>query len=136
MEYIVTIRAGLPDASGETVLGEDTTWEFKLGWNNNGNIWVPVIPLSTITARFEGDQMSGSGGCNTYNASIEREGEQLTIGPVTRTEMACSDPDGVMTQEDAYFAGLSSVAGYKVTGGTLALLDANGEAIGLFAPAQ
>ena len=29
MEYIVTIRAGLPDASGETVLGEDTTWEFS-----------------------------------------------------------------------------------------------------------
>jgi len=60
----------------------------------------------------------------------------LTIGPVTRTEMTCSDPDGVMTQEDAFFSQLSSVAGYKVTGGTLALVDANGEAIGLFAPAQ
>jgi len=132
--YTVENQRLLTFKPAEHIPFEGTTWDLKLGWYNDN--WVPVIALSTVTARFEGDQMTGLGGCNNYNASIEKEGEQLTIGPVTRTEMACSDPDGVMTQEDAYFSGLSSVAGYKVTGGTLALLDANGEAIMLFAPAQ
>ena len=80
--------------------------------------------------------MSGSGGCNSYSAPLEREGDQLTIGPVTGTEKACSDPDGVMDQEGAYFSQLSSVTGYNVAGGTLALLDANDEAILLFGVAE
>jgi len=114
----------------EDVPFEGTTWELKLGWD--GNLWTPVIPLSSVTAQFEGDQMSGSGGCNSYSAPLKREGDQLTIGPVVGTEKACADPKGVMDQESAYFSQLSSVAGYTLAGGALALLDANGEAILLF----
>ncbi|MCB0181966.1 MAG: META domain-containing protein [Anaerolineae bacterium] len=132
--YTVEDQRLLTFKPAETVPFEGTTWELKLGWS--GERWTPVVPLSTVTAQFEGDQMSGSGGCNNYSASIEKEGEQLTIGTVTGTEMACTDPDGVMEQETAYFSQLSSVAGYTVAGGSLALLDANGEAILLFGAAE
>ena len=109
---------------------EGTTWELKFGWD--GESWVPVLPLTTVTAQFEGDQVTGSGGCNSYSASIESDGNQLTIGPAAATRMACSDPEDIMQQEDAYFSQLASVAGYTVAGGTLILLDANGEPILLF----
>ena len=60
----------------------------------------------------------------------------MTIGPVIATRMACAEPTGVMEPEDAYISQLASVASYTVAGGTLALLDANGEPILLFGAAQ
>ena len=76
--------------------------------------------------------MSGSGGCNTYQATVTRDGETLTISNLTATEKSCTDPAGVMDQETDYFSMLSSVAGYQAAGHALALVDADGQAILLF----
>ena len=131
--YTVDDQPLLTFIPAESVPLEGTTWELKLTWD--GDRWVPVIPLSSVTAQFEGDQISGTGGCNSYGAAIEREDNQLTIDTVEATEQACSDPNGVMDQESVYFSQLSSVVGYTVVGGTLALLNADGEAILLFGKA-
>jgi len=122
--------AALTFLPAQPVPFEGTTWELKFSWD--GESWAPVLPLSMVTAVFEGDQLSGSGGCNSYSASLEIDGDQLTIGPVIATRMACPEPAGVMEQEDAYISQLSSVASYAVAGGTLALLNVNGEPILLF----
>jgi heat shock protein HslJ len=109
---------------------EGTTWDLKLIYT--GKEWRPVIPLSTVTAQFEGDQMSGSGGCNTYKATVTREDEALTISNLSSAEKACTDPVGVMDQETKYLSMLSSVTGYQAAGHALALVDADGQAILLF----
>ena len=109
---------------------EGTTWTLKLIYN--GREWRPVVLVSTVTAQFEGDQMSGSGGCNTYQATVARAGETLTISNVASTEQTCSDPAGVMDQETTYLSMLSSVTGYQAAGHALALLDADGQAILMF----
>ncbi|MFN2125856.1 MAG: META domain-containing protein [Candidatus Promineifilaceae bacterium] len=128
--YTAQNQALLSLLPAQPVPFEGTTWEMKLNWD--GEQWVPVLPLSTVTAQFEGDQVTGSGGCNSYSASVESDGNQLTIGPVAATRMACAEPVDIMQQEDAYFTQLASVASYSVAGSTLALLDANGEPILLF----
>jgi heat shock protein HslJ len=109
---------------------EGTTWDLKLVYN--GEELQPVIPESTVTAQFEGDQMSGSAGCNNYNATVTIEGETLTISNLSYTEKACADPEGIMDQETMYVTMLSSVTGLRVAGHTLALLDADGQAVLMF----
>jgi heat shock protein HslJ len=109
---------------------EGTTWDLKFIYN--GKEWQPVIPGSTVTAQFEGDQISGSAGCNNYHATATREGETLTIGDVASTRKACADPEGVMDQETTVLSMLPSVTGYQAAGYALALLDADGQAILMF----
>ncbi len=109
---------------------EGTTWELKLMFD--GKELVPLISGSLVTAQFEDDQMSGSAGCNNYTATIELDGDKLTIGPAASTQMACADPEGAMDQEIEYLTKLSSVAGFGQVGGALALLDADGQVILMF----
>ena len=109
---------------------EGTVWELKFIYN--GKEWQPVIPGTTVTAQFEGDQMSGSAGCNDYQATVTIEGETMTIGDVASTRKVCADPEGVMDQETILVSMLSSVTGYRAAGHALALLNADGQAILLF----
>jgi len=109
---------------------EGTTWDLKFIYN--GKEWQPVIPGTTVTAQVEGDQMSGSAGCNNYQTTVAIEGETLTIGTVVSTRKACAEPEGVMDQETLYVSTLSSVTGYQAAGYALALLDADGQAILVF----
>jgi heat shock protein HslJ len=109
---------------------EGTTWILKFIYN--GKEWQPAIPGSPVTAQFEGDQMSGLAGCNTYQAAVTIEGETMTIGEAASTRKACAEPEGVMDQETMLLSMLPSVAGYATAGHALALLDADGQAILMF----
>jgi heat shock protein HslJ len=40
--------------------------------------------------------LSGNAGCNEYSGPYTVTGNQIKIGPLTSTMMACSDPAGVM----------------------------------------
>jgi len=107
-----------------------TIWDLKFIYN--GEEWQPVIPGTTATAQFEGDQMSGSAGCNSYNATVTIEHDRLTIGDVATTRKACADPGGVMDQETMFLSMLPSVTGYRAVGYALALVDADDQAILVF----
>ncbi len=48
------------------------------------------------------------------------------IEPPASTQMACESPEGVMDQEAAYLAALPTAVGYRVDGGSLALVSADG----------
>jgi heat shock protein HslJ len=52
------------------------------------------------------------------------EGEELSS-----TKMACPEPEGVMDQEAAYLAALPTAVGFRVSGGMLELLSAEGTAV-------
>ncbi|MGD8623555.1 MAG: META domain-containing protein [Anaerolineae bacterium] len=83
----------------------------------------PLAGGTAPSAEFTEDQISGSTGCNHYFGTYNVRGDTLTLGAVAVTEMACLEPEGVMDQEQAFLAALASVAGYRLDGAGLELLD-------------
>lgn len=110
----------------ETVEFEGTDWALRLF--ADGEEWYPLLEGGTITALFDGGEVSGSSGCNTYRGSYELDGEDITIGPLAVTEMACDEPSGVMEQESGYLETLQSAASYRVVGGMMVIFDTTGAA--------
>lgn len=104
---------------------EGTAWN-AISYNNGQGGAQSLAIGSEITAVFEGGEMSGNAGCNTYNASYEVDGENITIGPAISTRMACAEPEGVMEQETAYLAALETAATFRVDGTSLELRTADG----------
>lgn len=84
-----------------------------------------------ITAVFAMDgALSGSAGCNRYTATWTAS--PMTITEVAATEMACSQPEGVMEQERAYLDALPKAASYSVEGSTLTLLTKEGTIVATY----
>jgi heat shock protein HslJ len=84
-------------------------------------------PGTELTATFAGaGTLSGSAGCNRYEAAYEVDGGAIEIRPPRSEEKACSAPAGVMDQERAYLAALPLAASYRIEGGKLSLLTAAG----------
>jgi heat shock protein HslJ len=122
----------LTDDSGTTLLVYEADPTTLVGsWVatgvNNGTGGVETnAQTEALTATFAEDgTLSGSGGCNTFNAGYTVEGaDGLTIGPIASTRMACEQE--IMDAEAAYFAALENVATYEASGDTLTLRDADG----------
>jgi heat shock protein HslJ len=109
---------------------EGTAWELRYF---RGDIQlVPTILETQITAQFEGDQMSGSAGCNTYTATFTREGAEFSISDLAVTEKSCAEPEGIMSQEEQFLSDLQSAARLVQVGGALEISDVNGEPTLLF----
>ncbi len=85
------------------------------------------LPGTEVTAVFgEDGTLAGTAGCNTYRATYEIDGAEITIGEPAATKKACTTPEGVMEQEQAYLAALPRAASYSVEGPKLSLLTAEG----------
>ena len=96
-------------------------------YNNGQDAVVSVLIGTEITAAFgDNGQLAGSAGCNTYGASYEVDGDQITLGPAVTTRMWCPEPEGIMDQENAFLAALGSAATYKVQGDKLEMRTADG----------
>lgn len=94
----------------------------------------PPLPDRAPSAEFSADQISGSASCNHYFGTYAVSGGDITITDVARTEMYCMDPEGVMGQEEAFVAALTSAAGYRFAGARLELLATTGSLILAFEP--
>jgi len=116
-------RLILTDAEGATVLVfteeepvalPGTSWRLASLFDENGTM-TPVISGTNVTLAFDADgRLGGSAGCNSYGAGYTVDGVNLTIEPPIRTEMYCSEPPGLMDQEDRYLALLTEAASYRV----------------------
>jgi heat shock protein HslJ len=75
-----------------------------------------VIKGTEITATFNRGkgEVTGSGGCNTYFASYEINGNNLSISNLAWTERACLSPAGVMEQEQEFLSLLADAESFKV----------------------
>ena len=89
----------------------------------------PVIDGSEITLIFEdGNQVVGSGGCNSYNADYTVSDQELTFSEIISTLIACAD--GSLTlQEQAYFAALQSSSEFEITNGQLTIWYNDGQQV-------
>jgi putative lipoprotein len=85
-----------------------------------------------LTLEFDDSgRAAGNGGCNRYSGSFTQGGPALTFGAMISTKRACVDAD-LMAQEQAFLGALSGVAGYRISGDQLVLLDANGADVLVF----
>jgi len=98
-----------------------TSWEVT-GYNNGKQAVTGTLAGTTLTADFGKDgNLSGNAGCNTYSGAYKLNGDQITVGPLVSTMMACSEPAGVMEQEAQYLAALQSAATYQIEGNVMQL---------------
>jgi heat shock protein HslJ len=104
---------------------EGTHWQAS-GINNGKGGVVSSANTQLATARFKDGKVGGHAGCNTFNASYEIKGEQITMGPAMTTRMHCAEPDGIMDQEQEYLQALSRVRVYELTDTGLKLRDEKG----------
>ena len=108
---------------------QNTNWKLEFYYDGVGAL-VSVLEGSEITAVFSNDdKVNGSGGCNTYAADYQFTETNLTIGAVSLTGMTCSQPDGVMAQEQAYINILRTSATYRIVGDTMEVKDSGGQVI-------
>jgi heat shock protein HslJ len=100
----------------------DNTFWYLLSIGDNA-----LIPYTEITAGFEinddgsAGQISGSGGCNAYNAEVTAP---FNVGPIASTQKACREE--VMNQEGGYLDWLSKAYAYSRAGDQLLVSTANG----------
>jgi heat shock protein HslJ len=84
----------------------------------------PVVG-STLTAKFEGKQVSGESGCNSFSGEYTVDGDAIAIGPLASTLRACADP-AVDEQEAEYLQALALAKTFTVTGDRLDLFREDG----------
>ena len=77
-----------------------------------------------VTAEFDGKTISGTSGCNRYNASYDASGSQISFGPIAGTKMVC--PEAQQSTEDRYLQLLAGVASYEVSGRSMSMNDGDG----------
>jgi heat shock protein HslJ len=102
-----------------------TSW-VVIDYNNGRGGVVSTIIGTELTATFSPDGiLSGSSGCNTYQAGYEVNGNNITIGLPISTLMACAEPDGIMEQEQEYLTALSTAATYQISGDSMEMRTAD-----------
>ena len=105
---------------------DGTSWQV-ISYNNGKQAVTSVLVGSDLTADFGSDgKLAGSAGCNNYSGGYEIDGDKITIGPLASTKKFCTDPAGVMDQENQFMAALQSAATYKIQGDRLELRTADG----------
>ena len=91
----------IPGAGSNQLSG--TTWKL-ISYANN-------IPLAgkDMTASFDAKEIRGSASCNSYFGAYRLKGDQISIGELGWTEMACMDPDGPAIRMTLIFSARSSI---------------------------
>jgi heat shock protein HslJ len=84
----------------------DVTWEL-LGGTVDGTDLV-LVEGSPVTLSVADGEVGGRAACNTYGGALTITGEEVAVGPLRSTMMACLD-DGVMELEAAFLGGLERV---------------------------
>jgi heat shock protein HslJ len=97
-----------------------TTWKLISYANNK--------PLTgkDMTAVFDAEEIRGSASCNSYFGTYRISGDQISIGELGWTEMACMDPEGIMEQEQTIMKLLSESSSFSIQGNTLQITTSSG----------
>jgi heat shock protein HslJ len=91
----------------------------------------PVVPDITVTARFQGGELSGIDGCNNYNTTYAVVEDRIGFDRnIATTLMACPEP--IMQQSSAYFSALGKAVTFKITEQLLTLFAKDGQALAVF----
>lgn len=100
----------------------DTLWTASLV--GDSHVSSRNAPSMTLGSDM---RAGGSGGCNSWFAQAQMDGDKLRFGGITSTKRACLDAGNAL--ESAYFAGLAATASWQLTGDQLTLFGADGKAL-------
>jgi heat shock protein HslJ len=113
-----------------------TSW-VVIGHNNGRGGVVSSLISTEMTAAFGADgTVSGSAGCNQYNAGYQVDGNGISIGLPMATRRFCAGPEGTMEQEQEYLAALGTAATYRMTGDRMEMRTAEGSIVATFEAAK
>ena len=71
--------------------------------------------------------VGGSSGCNRFTGAYDQKGDELTMGPLASTRMAC--PPELMEREQQFLTMLGNVRYAEADDRKLTLKDGNGEVL-------
>ena len=77
-----------------------------------------------VSAEFDGSTISGSAGCNSYHASYEASGGDISFGPIAATKKLCGGAE--QSTEDRYLQLLAEIGSYEVSGRSMSMNDTDG----------
>lgn len=77
-----------------------------------------------VSAQFDGATISGTAGCNSYHASYEASGSDISFGPIAATKKIC--PEDEQSTEDRYLQLLAEAGSYEVSGRSMSMNDNDG----------
>ena len=77
-----------------------------------------------VSAEFDGTTISGNAGCNSYHASYEASGGDISFGPIAATKKIC--PEDEQSTEDRYLQLLAEIGSYEVSGRSMSMNDTDG----------
>lgn len=98
-----------------------TQWVLR-SYDVNGTLTV-VPDTLFVDANFISNRVSGTAGCNQYDALYRTGGRMLTVGFMTTTARICDDASNAL--EQAYIANLTTSRFYNVNGRTLTIRNGN-----------
>jgi heat shock protein HslJ len=100
-------------------------WQVT-GINNGHGGVMSVLAETQVTATFgEDGTVTGSTGCNSFQAPYMADDASLSVGPIITTRGACAS-DAANTQEQAFLAALAAASTYEFSGQQLKVRDADG----------
>jgi heat shock protein HslJ len=102
------------------------TAEWHLTQLNGTAITTPIVTLQLTDATI-----SGKGFCNSYHGPLTINGNAIKFDSIASTRRMCVE-DGVMQQEQAYFAALTATTQVALNGTQLQFLDANNTVVLVF----
>jgi heat shock protein HslJ len=101
-------------------------WVVTAVNNGRGGLESSALTEGLTLSFAEDGTVSGTDGCNRYHGPYTEDGEELTIGTLGATMMAC-EPD-VMALADQFQAALAATTTFSISGDTLTMRDADGAA--------
>lgn len=101
---------------------EGTTWQ--LSGILTKDALSSVVNNSAVTLTIEDGKLSGKA-CNTFSGTVEVSGENLKVGPLMTTKMACKS-SALTKQEAAVLKGLQAASTFAIEGAELTISAADG----------
>jgi heat shock protein HslJ len=85
---------------------DGTSWLLTDYISPDGAVFTVPAAVTPLLA-FEGGNLTGNAGCNTFSSTYTVTGDAIEIGPIMSTKMACEEP--MASVEAAYLAALESI---------------------------
>jgi heat shock protein HslJ len=128
---VASARLNLLDGDETVLLYDESKATIEGSWLTLSVLYddaIRSVILDTeLTAEFTAEgTVSGSGGCNRFTGEYTVTGDEISIGPLASTRMACESEE-VSRQEAAYFAALESATTWEQTGNELILKNDAGQ---------
>ena len=110
---------------------QGTPWVLTAYADQEGKL-APTLTGVEVTALIDDAVIKGSAGCNSYSADILIKEKGIRITPPVITRKTCSEPPGIMEQENQFLIDLRNSETYQIKGDTLVFMDAKGNTTLIF----